>query len=234
MEKWADLSQWQGLYNMAGLKKAGYTGVILRASHGHTQDPYYAANLLRGRAAGLRIGHYHYYESGQGEAAFFISVVKPRFRPGDAYPVMDYETPPLASVSAVEFTNQVKAIFGGAGFYSSLAYIAAAHLPPAMGTCWLWVAAWGATPPPVPLPWRHYALWQKADHTGAVNLDLDIGDMTGALSRAQPPKVYYLDVVKGGRVLTRVRYGGGRVAAFLRTSATKFLHDGATLVRAPK
>lgn len=231
MEKWADVSQWQGLYDMAALKQQGYTGVLVRASHGHTQDPYYSANLGRARKARLRIGHYHYDENTTGEATFFISVVKRHWRLGDAYPVMDYETPPLNPQRAVEFTAEVASVFGGAGFYSSLSFLSP-ELPAVMKTRWLWVADYSVGEPIAPKPWSYWALWQKADTTNGRSLDLDVGNMAGAFSHPVVPPPSYLDIILGGKVVSRIRYGAGRVSHFLHSVAVLgWLKRGATLKR---
>jgi GH25 family lysozyme M1 (1,4-beta-N-acetylmuramidase) len=230
MQRWIDISHWQGLFDFSLVK--GYDGVLLQASHGHETDPRYTANMARARRAGLRVGHYHFYEGGGAdEARYFVSVVKPHFRPGDAFPAMDYETPPLQMADALAFCNVVIAAFGGVGFYSSLSFIVDAHFPAFMARCWLWLADYTAREPSPPAPWAHIALWQDTDKEKGHSLDGDLGDMRGALSSLAPPVKYRLDVIRGGRVVTRVQYGGNRVRHFMNHRLRRILKGGAVTLR---
>ena len=54
----------------AALKKSGVTGTYLKATEGATyQDKTSAARAKRARAAGLRVGYYHFGRPSGGDAA---------------------------------------------------------------------------------------------------------------------------------------------------------------------
>lgn len=63
--KGIDVSKWQkaGEVNYKNLKKLGYTFVIVRAGFGkelHQKDPAFESHYAAARAAGLKVGAYHY------------------------------------------------------------------------------------------------------------------------------------------------------------------------------
>lgn len=57
----ADVSKWQGKFNFQGLKDAGYSFCIIKASEGvQYTDPRFRENWKRAREAGLIVGAYHF------------------------------------------------------------------------------------------------------------------------------------------------------------------------------
>lgn len=89
-----DVSKYQGTINwtkVAKTKKVSF--VYIKATEGTSiQDPYYASNVKKARAAGLPVGSYHLYSSrttAQQQFANFKSIVKKSQQ--DLIPVLDIE-----------------------------------------------------------------------------------------------------------------------------------------------
>ena len=59
-EKLVDLSSWNYPINFHNLHIDGFTGVILRASIGKDNDAYFSEFYKLAKAAGLKVGAYHY------------------------------------------------------------------------------------------------------------------------------------------------------------------------------
>ncbi|MDE2098573.1 MAG: glycoside hydrolase family 25 protein, partial [Patescibacteria group bacterium] len=75
------------------LKASGVCGVWLKVSEGTSfADPLYARYRAEAKAAGLRVGGYHFghpKNSPVAEAQFFLSLLK--LEPGDLLPALDLE-----------------------------------------------------------------------------------------------------------------------------------------------
>lgn len=71
---WCDISEWQA---PGSVDLSRYDGVIIRASHGTTEDRHWRDHFNNAVRAGRQLGLYHYQEHGvpENEASFFHGLV---------------------------------------------------------------------------------------------------------------------------------------------------------------
>lgn len=68
--KGIDVSHWQGDINYTKVKDAGIEIVYIKATEGqNTVDPYFSSNYEKAKAAGLKIGLYHFVRAISTDAA---------------------------------------------------------------------------------------------------------------------------------------------------------------------
>lgn len=181
-----DVSEWQGNIDFDAAKQDGIDIVYIRAGEGEDYvDAYFEENYQKARAAGLKIGYYHYVtaqtpEEGRSQAEFFYSLIQGKTI--DCYPAMDFESFPGLS------NGQVNEI--GAAYMETLA----GHLgyKPALYTdsfnaqnLWnesfsqypLWIANYGVSQPESIGFWDDWSGFQYSDSgqvsglSGEVDLD---------------------------------------------------------------
>jgi len=143
-------------------------------------------------------------------------------------PVCDYET--IRDVAfARGFLGRVAAKCQRRPLvYCSLSRVAELAADPWIAThADFWIADYGVTKLP-PLKVR-VVMWQYTDH-GAFSTDASHVFVRPDDLRLHPRPVPYLEVVKSGRVVMRIRYGGGRVKKYLHGSRVlRALASGAHL-----
>src|SRR5919197_193249 len=111
-----DVSNWQGRVDWSKVAANGIRFAFLKASQGTTySDPTYATNRSAARAAGVRVGAYHFAVPGgstragitanaTAQADYFIAATRPAET--DLRPVLDIErTGGLAPAQLVRWTN---------------------------------------------------------------------------------------------------------------------------------
>jgi lysozyme len=163
-----DLSNNNPNPNFKTLAQSGIKGVMLKVSEGATfTDPVFPDWSRRARAAGLRVGGYHFAQPHGGdaldEARHFASKLGTIER-RDFRPALDLEANP-GRLSAKEleewartFNQEVKRLTGVLPmFYASRGWIASMRLEKPIGAA-LWLAHWSNdglpfTPEPPP-PWK--------------------------------------------------------------------------------
>ena len=90
-----DVSKWQGEIDFNQVAASGVEIVYIRACYGSsTVDEYFESNYAKARAAGLKIGFYHYITatnetSAIAQARFFYSLISDKKY--DCRPAMDFE-----------------------------------------------------------------------------------------------------------------------------------------------
>ena len=90
-----DVSKWQGEIDFDRVAASGVEIVYIRACYGSsTIDEYFESNYVKARAAGLKIGFYHYITatsetSAIAQARFFYSLISDKEY--DCRPAMDFE-----------------------------------------------------------------------------------------------------------------------------------------------
>lgn len=171
-----DLSNNNPDLDFKAVKKAGITGVYLKASEGISfTDDKYPRFRKEALAAGLRVGSYHFGHPAQNpvqQADHFAKIVGKLGR-RDFRPVLDLEVtdnkPAYEIFSWIRWYNA--RIHQRLGvwpiFYSYPDFIHNLHLPYTVGDG-LWLADYGVVDPSTPLPWHHYVLLQYTDK-GKVN-----------------------------------------------------------------
>lgn len=172
-----DVSNWQPS-DFHLLPGAGYQFAICKGTEGGPDsagriyvDPSFGAKWAAIKAAGLIRGVYHFGRpdlgnSGDAEAAAFLTVIGPHLEPGDLV-AFDNET---GSGDLAAYTEAFMAhVAAGIGFnpmlYSYLAFLSQHNLEgkPALGKYGLWLAEPGVPESAIPdVPgWAFVAMWQN-------------------------------------------------------------------------
>lgn len=176
MQKIVDVSNNNGHVDFAAVKAAGAVGVWLKVTEGTSfVDPDYEANRSAAKAAGLRVGGYHFGHPKNGptaEAAFFLSHLK--LEPGDLLPVLDLEEQEGDATAilayAAEFLAAVSHKIGErAALYCGSYFMCANGLDSLPGP--KWIPSYGSRP-----AFYAWDAWQFSDgqecYPGAIcNLD---------------------------------------------------------------
>lgn len=191
MAKYLDISNYQPSFPFKTAKREGYDGVWILATEGTGfVNPLLSSQVLGARAAGLRVGFYHYAEPDKhpalAEAAHFVSQIE-RYgiQRRDLRPMLDMErgNPHAAYEQWSRDWNKVVKNRLGVGplFYSNPSYIRGMKVAKPIGYG-LFLAAYGRNdgtryPPIVPYPWSRYAAHQYTS-VGKIpgyphNVDLD-------------------------------------------------------------
>jgi GH25 family lysozyme M1 (1,4-beta-N-acetylmuramidase) len=150
----------------AAIKRAGYSFVHIRATHGQMRDPHFARNWDNAGEAGLLRSVWHYLTPYQhAQAALFRTVV------GDRVPELgwygDFEEGALTLSKCQQFLDALDKNFGiHAGIYTSARWLNARGTPN-WGDRNLWIAHWTtAANPALPRAWtkagRTWEFWQHA------------------------------------------------------------------------
>lgn len=173
--KGLDVSSHQGVVDWVKVKAAGYDFVWVKASEGATfTSPTFLAQVHGARAAGLKVGAYHYLRPQRGrgghvEAAFFFQHLQSAgLGAGDLIPVLDIEEHHVGGVAAEdEYTKQaydhLRTLTGRrVGIYTFPFF--RTNWPSWVTRAPLWIADFGGlTAPRLPKPWTKYAAWQHTD-----------------------------------------------------------------------
>lgn len=167
-----DVSNAQGNVDWGKVRRAGIQGAWLKATEGSDyNDAYFEANRRRARAAGVRVGAYHFarpeHNTAKTEADHFCHAIgKPGRR--DLKPVLDMEG--FGSESwAHQFSKRVRDNIGVTPiFYTYSAWLEEHKFEAPVGNG-LWIANYDGIlhPPLTPKPWKKYVAHQYTDK-GAV------------------------------------------------------------------
>jgi lysozyme len=182
-----DVSSYQGTgIDWKRVKRAGFAGAFVKATEGGGYiNPSFRAQASGARAAGLRVGFYHFARpetesDALAEAAHYAATTAGHRTRADLRPTLDFEawprvlpagplvghgTAPALVGWARAWTQHVKRVTGdGPLFYSYPAFIE--RLAPATPIGYgLWLAAYGSNdgtehPYRVPKPWKRAVLHQ--------------------------------------------------------------------------
>lgn len=164
MQKFVDVSNNNGHVDFAAVKKAGAVGVYLKVTEGTSfVDPYYEANYKAAKAAGLRVGGYHFAHpknSALQELGFFLSHLK--LEKGDLKPALDLEVQEVSWANvhafASAFLNHLHTKVGERGvLYCGSWFLKDAGLD--VRPEQKWVPSYGAAPK------SKWAAWQFSNGT---------------------------------------------------------------------
>lgn len=220
-----DVSKWQGTINYAQVKQAGIEIVYIRAGQGSDYvDPYFDRNYNEAKAAGLKVGFYHFVTAqsvteAEQEARFFVSIIGNR-QP-DCLLVGDFEyfsgmTKTQFNQAARTFLETVEEMTGkSAAVYTSTSGARDRFTSEVSSRFPLWVAEYGVSEPRDNGNWAVWVGWQYSN-TGRVsgirgNVDLDhftasiLLENTAPISpQPNPPReITYYRVVRGD-TLTKI------------------------------
>lgn len=167
-----DISEFQGEIDFEEVRRSGIEAVYIRVGAGEYTDEYFAENYERAKAAGLKIGFYHYVtarsvEEGRRQARFFASLAAGR--EPDMRLAMDFEYFGSLSVSQINaiseayldeltaLTRQEAVIYSNLSNARNIFSRALAEKYP------LWAAQYGADEPSANGKWREWVGFQYTD-----------------------------------------------------------------------
>ena len=195
-----DVSHYQGSVGWSGVKAAGISFALAKASDGASYvDDQFANNWQGMKTAGIIRGAYHFYETQDDpilQAQNFENTVG-SLGATDLPPVLDIETynGAYGSASLVEnvqtwlSTVEQKlgrrpSIYTGPSFWNE-------YMNDQFGAYPLWVAEYGVTTPTLPNGWTAWTFWQYSQNgsvagvTGNVDLDAYAGSADDLLTFLQ-------------------------------------------------
>lgn len=167
-----DISEFQGEIDFEEVRRSGIEAVYIRVGAGEYTDEYFAENYERAKAAGLKIGFYHYVtarsvEEGRRQARFFASLAAGR--EPDMRLAMDFEYFGSLSVSQINaiseaYLDELTALTRReAVIYSDLSNARNIFSRALAEKYPLWAAQYGADEPPANGKWREWVGFQYTD-----------------------------------------------------------------------
>ena len=167
-----DISEFQGEIDFEEVRRSGIEAVYIRVGAGEYTDEYFAENYERAKAAGLKIGFYHYVtarsvDEGRRQARFFASLVAGR--EPDMRLAMDFEYFGSLSVSQINaiseaYLDELTALTKReAVIYSDLSNARNIFSRALAEKYPLWAAQYGADEPSANGKWREWVGFQYTD-----------------------------------------------------------------------
>ena len=167
-----DISEFQGEIDFEEVRRSGIEAVYIRVGAGEYTDEYFAENYERAKAAGLKIGFYHYVtarsvEEGRRQARFFASLAAGR--EPDMRLAMDFEYFGSLSVSQINaiseaYLDELTALTRReAVIYSDLSNARNIFSRALAEKYPLWAAQYGADEPSANGKWREGVGFQDTD-----------------------------------------------------------------------
>lgn len=199
-------------------------------------DATFADNFEQGAAAGLVVTPYHFARpsanpgaaGGKREAEFFWSAIKAYAKsPAFGRPVLDYEEHADEAFAAA-FVKRIRELSG----VVPMVYVSGSRTGEVghLG-CPLWIAAYGSSVSQYVPVGAHMFMWQFTDNYGGLHIDASHVYVDRSELLAHPAPSAELQVVKGGKVVQRIKYGAGRVRAFLRSRRVVRVLAGGAILR---
>lgn len=167
-----DISEFQGEIDFEEVRRSGIEAVYIRVGTGEYTDEYFAENYERAKAAGLKIGFYHYVtarsvDEGRRQARFFASLAAGR--EPDMRLAMDFEYFGSLSVSQINaiseaYLDELTALTKReAVIYSDLSNARNIFSRALAEKYPLWAAQYGADEPSANGKWREWVGFQYTD-----------------------------------------------------------------------
>lgn len=167
-----DISEFQGEIDFEEVRRSGIEAVYIRIGAGEYTDEYFAENYERAKAAGLKIGFYHYVtarsvDEGRRQARFFASLAAGR--EPDMRLAMDFEYFGSLSVSQINaiseaYLDELTALTKReAVIYSDLSNARNIFSRALAEKYPLWAAQYGADEPSANGKWREWVGFQYTD-----------------------------------------------------------------------
>lgn len=167
-----DISEFQGEIDFEEVRRSGIEAVYIRVGAGEYTDEYFAENYELAKAAGLKIGFYHYVtarsvEEGRRQARFFASLAAGR--EPDMRLAMDFEYFGSLSVSQINaiseaYLDELTALTRReAVIYSDLSNARNIFSRALAEKYPLWAAQYGADEPSANGKWREWVGFQYTD-----------------------------------------------------------------------
>lgn len=187
-----DISEFQGEIDFEEVRRSGIEAVYIRVGAGEYTDEYFAENYERAKAAGLKIGFYHYVtarsvDEGRRQARFFASLAAGR--EPDMRLAMDFEYFGSLSVSQINaiseaYLDELTALTRReAVIYSDLSNARNIFSRALAEKYPLWAAQYGADEPSANGKWREWVGFQYTDEgkVGGIYGNVDRNIFTGGI-----------------------------------------------------
>lgn len=219
-----DISEFQGEIDFEEVRRNGIEAVYIRAGAGEYTDEYFAENYERARAAGLKIGFYHYVtarsvEEGRRQARFFASLAAGR--EPDMRLAMDFEYFGSLSVSQINaiseaYLDEMTALTKReAVIYSDLSNARNIFSRALAEKYPLWAAQYGADEPSANGKWREWVGFQYTDEgrVGGIYGNVDRNIFTEGIFLSDSGRI-------DGEKRTSVRARTRTLTVYVRTGDT--------------
>lgn len=219
-----DISEFQGEIDFEEVRRSGIEAVYIRAGAGEYTDEYFAENYERAKAAGLKIGFYHYVtarsvEEGRRQARFFASLAAGR--EPDMRLAMDFEYFGSLSVSQINaiseaYLDELTALTRReAVIYSDLSNARNIFSRALAEKYPLWAAQYGADEPSANGKWREWVGFQYTDEgrVGGIYGNVDRNIFTEGIFLSDSGRI-------DGEKRTSVRARTRTLTVYVRTGDT--------------
>lgn len=219
-----DISEFQGEIDFEEVRRSGIEAVYIRVGAGEYTDEYFAENYERARAAGLKIGFYHYVtarsvDEGRRQARFFASLAAGR--EPDMRLAMDFEYFGSLSVSQINaiseaYLDELTALTKrGAVIYSDLSNARNIFSRALAEKYPLWAAQYGADEPSANGKWREWVGFQYTDEgrVGGIYGNVDRNIFTEGIFLSDSGRI-------DGEKRTSVRARTRTLTVYVRTGDT--------------
>ena len=219
-----DISEFQGEIDFEEVRRSGIEAVYIRVGAGEYTDEYFAENYERAKAAGLKIGFYHYVtarsvEEGRRQARFFASLAAGR--EPDMRLAMDFEYFGSLSVSQINaiseaYLDELTALTRReAVIYSDLSNARNIFSRALAEKYPLWAAQYGADEPSANGKWREWVGFQYTDEgrVGGIYGNVDRNIFTEGIFLSDSWRI-------DGEKRTTVRAGTRTLTVYVRAGDT--------------
>lgn len=219
-----DISEFQGEIDFEEVRRSGIEAVYIRVGSGEYTDEYFAENYERAKAAGLKIGFYHYVtarsvEEGRRQARFFASLAAGR--EPDMRLAMDFEYFGSLSVSQINaiseaYLDELTALTRReAVIYSDLSNARNIFSRALAEKYPLWAAQYGADEPSANGKWREWVGFQYTDEgrVGGIYGNVDRNIFTEGIFLSDSGRI-------DGEKRTTVRAGTRTLTVYVRAGDT--------------
>ena len=219
-----DISEFQGEIDFEEVRRSGIEAVYIRVGAGEYTDEYFAENYERAKAAGLKIGFYHYVtarsvEEGRRQARFFASLAAGR--EPDMRLAMDFEYFGSLSVSQINaiseaYLDELTALTRReAVIYSDLSNARNIFSRALAEKYPLWAAQYGADEPSANGKWREWVGFQYTDEgrVGGIYGNVDRNIFTEGIFLSDSGRI-------DGEKRTTVRTGTRTLTVYVRAGDT--------------
>ena len=219
-----DISEFQGEIDFEEVRRSGIEAVYIRVGAGEYTDEYFAENYERAKAAGLKIGFYHYVtarsvEEGRRQARFFASLAAGR--EPDMRLAMDFEYFGSLSVSQINaiseaYLDELTALTKReAVIYSDLSNARNIFSRALAEKYPLWAAQYGADEPSANGKWREWVGFQYTDEgrVGGIYGNVDRNIFTEGIFLSDSWRI-------DGEKRTTVRAGTRTLTVYVRAGDT--------------
>lgn len=219
-----DISEFQGEIDFEEVRRSGIEAVYIRVGAGEYTDEYFAENYERAKAAGLKIGFYHYVtarsvDEGRRQARFFASLAAGR--EPDMRLAMDFEYFGSLSVSQINaiseaYLDELTALTRReAVIYSDLSNARNIFSRALAEKYPLWAAQYGADEPSANGKWREWVGFQYTDEgrAGGIYGNVDRNIFTEGIFLSDSGRI-------DGEKRTTVRAGTRTLTVYVRAGDT--------------